>query len=53
MNAVQFFHVSEIVISTLPRDQSKWMASKLVERVRDATGKRVEHVESSPEPVQA
>ena len=53
MNAVQFFHISEIVISTLPRDQSKWMADKLVERVRNATNKRVEHVESSPEPVEA
>jgi hypothetical protein len=53
MNAVQFFHISEIVISTLPRGESKWMASKLVERVRDATRKRVEHIESSPETVEA
>jgi hypothetical protein len=47
MNAVQFFHISEIVISTLPEDTSKWMASKLVERVREATNKPVEHVEAS------
>jgi hypothetical protein len=53
MNAVQFFHISEIVISTLPRDQSKWLADKLVERVRSATNKRVEHVESSADPVEA
>jgi hypothetical protein len=53
MNAVQFFHISEIVISTLPRGESKWLAAKLVERVRDATNKRVEHVESRPEPVEA
>jgi hypothetical protein len=53
MNAVQFFHISEIVISTLPRDQSKWMADKLVERVRNATNKPVEHIESSPERVEA
>jgi hypothetical protein len=53
MNAVQFFHISEIVISTLPRDQSKWMADKLVERVQNATNKRVEHVESSADPVEA
>src|SRR5215203_1950935 len=46
MNAVQFFHISEIVISTLPRDRSKWMADKLVERVANATSARVEHVES-------
>jgi hypothetical protein len=53
MNAVQFFHISEIVISTLPRDQSKWMADKLVERVRNATNKPVEHIESTSEPVEA
>jgi hypothetical protein len=53
MNAVQFFHISEIVISTLPRDESKWLADKLVDRVRTATNKRVEHVESSANPVEA
>jgi hypothetical protein len=53
MNAVQFFHISEIVISTLPAAQSKWMADKLVERVQSATNKPVEHVESSGEPVEA
>jgi hypothetical protein len=41
------------VISTLPRDQSKWMADKLVDRVRSATNKRVEHVESTGDPVEA
>jgi hypothetical protein len=53
MNAVQFFHISDIVISTLPRDQSRWMADKLPERVRNATNKPVEHVESASEPVEA
>jgi hypothetical protein len=53
MNAVQFFHISEIVISTLPRDESKWMADKLVERVANSTSARVEHVESRPEAVEA
>jgi hypothetical protein len=46
MNAVQFFHLSEIVISTLPEDSSKWMADKLVERVQASTNLPVEHVES-------
>jgi hypothetical protein len=46
MNALQYFHLSEVVISTLPADESKWMASKLVERVRDAANLPVEHVES-------
>ena len=46
MNAVHYFHISEIVISTLPADQSKWVADKLVERVRSATNKPVEHIEA-------
>jgi hypothetical protein len=47
MNAVQYFHISEIVISTLPEDRSKWVADKLVDRVRGATNLPVEHIESS------
>jgi hypothetical protein len=53
MNAVQYFHISEIVISTLPEGSSKWVADKLVERVHSSTGKPVEHVESSVTPVEA
>jgi hypothetical protein len=46
MNAVQYFHLSEIVISTLPEGTSKWVADKLVDRVRAATNLPVEHIES-------
>jgi hypothetical protein len=46
MNAVQYFHLSDIVISTLPEDTSKWVADKLVERVQAATNLPVEHIES-------
>jgi hypothetical protein len=46
MNAVQYFHISEIVISTLPEGTSKWVADKLVDRVRAATNLPVEHIES-------
>jgi hypothetical protein len=53
MNAVQYFHISEIVISTLPEGSSKWVADKLVERVQKSTGKPVEHIESSTETVGA
>jgi hypothetical protein len=53
MNAVQFFHISEIVISTLPETASRWVADKLVERVQKASGKPVEHVASSAEAVGA
>ncbi len=49
MNAVQYFHISEIVISTLPEGTSKWVADKLVERVRSATNLPVEHIESRAE----
>jgi hypothetical protein len=46
MNALQFFRISEVVISTLPEDTSKWVADKLVERVASAANVPVEHIES-------
>jgi hypothetical protein len=48
MNAVQYFHISEIVVSTLPEGSSRWMADKLVDRVQTATNRPVEHIESTP-----
>jgi hypothetical protein len=44
MNGVQFFRVDDIVISTLPATRSGWMRTDLIERVRRASGKPVEHV---------
>jgi hypothetical protein len=52
MNAVGYFFISEIVISTLPEYRSKWLEGGLVDRIKRATGKPVEHVQSSAEPVQ-
>jgi hypothetical protein len=49
MNAAQYFHISEIVVSTLPAGSSQWMADKLVERIEGATNKPVEHIESQPD----
>jgi hypothetical protein len=46
MNAVDYFYISEIVISTLPEGSSKWVADKLVDRVQSASNKPVEHIES-------
>ncbi|HEV7774814.1 MAG TPA: hypothetical protein VGO48_16145, partial [Conexibacter sp.] len=46
MNADSYFHLSEIVISTLPEGTSQWVADKLVDRVRGATNVPVEHIES-------
>jgi hypothetical protein len=46
MNALQTFLISEVVISTLPETASKWIQKGLVERVRRASGRPVEHVAS-------
>jgi hypothetical protein len=47
MNAVDFFHLHDIVISTLPSNRSEWLKDNLIERVEKGTGKPVEHVEST------
>jgi hypothetical protein len=52
MNALQFFRVDEIVISTLPATRSGWLRADLIERVRRATAMPVEHVEATS-PVEA
>lgn len=44
MNAVQLFHVDDIVISTFAETKSGWLRADLIDRVRTATGKDVEHV---------
>lgn len=44
MNALQFFRVDDIVISTFAQTRSGWLRADLVERVRNASGKPVEHV---------
>jgi hypothetical protein len=47
MNALQFFRVDDIVISTLPATRSGWLRADLVERVRKASHKPVQHVETA------
>jgi hypothetical protein len=51
MNAVGYFYISEIVISTLPSYRSQWLEGGLVDRIKRQTGKPVQHVESAAEPV--
>lgn len=54
MNALQFFRVDDIIISTLPATRSGWLRADLIDRVRKVTGKPVEHVEAQePSPVRA
>jgi hypothetical protein len=43
-NALQYFRVDDIVISTFPETKSGWLRTDLIERVRRSTGKPVEHV---------
>jgi hypothetical protein len=43
-NALQYFRVDDIVISTFAETKSGWMRSDLIERVGRASGKPVEHV---------
>lgn len=43
-NALQFYGVDEIVISTFPETRSGWARSNLVERVAASTSKPVKHV---------
>jgi len=44
MNALQYFRVDDIVISTFAETKSGWLRTDLIERVRRASGKPVEHV---------
>jgi hypothetical protein len=54
MNALQYFRVDDIVISTFAETKSGWMRAHLVDRVRAASGKEVEHViHRDPSPASA
>ena len=44
MNALQYFRVDDIVISTFPETKSGWLRADLIERVRRSSDKPVEHV---------
>lgn len=50
MNALEFFRVDDIVISTLPETRSGWLRANLVERVRRSTNCPVEHVVAGAQP---
>jgi hypothetical protein len=44
INALQFFRVSRVVVSTLPETKSGWLRADLIERVRRYAAVPVEHV---------
>lgn len=44
VNALQYFRVDDIVISTFSETKSGWLRTDLIERVRRTTGKPVDHV---------
>ncbi len=50
MNVLQAFRVDDIVISTFAETKSGWLRADLIERVRNATGKDVEHVVQTDSP---
>jgi hypothetical protein len=50
MNALQYFRVDDVVISTFAETKSGWLRADLVQRIRNASGKEVEHIVQS-EPV--
>jgi hypothetical protein len=53
-NALQYFRVDDIVISTFPETKSGWLRADLIERLRRTTGKPVDHVvQSDTEPARA
>lgn len=52
-NALEYFHISELVVSTLPSNRSAWIEKGLIEKLERDSGKRVVHVESSAETAEA
>ena len=55
IDAVHAYRPQEIIISTYPATRSGWLRTDLIDRVRNATGKPVEHVvqRDSPAPATA
>src|SRR3954452_3505822 len=53
MNALQYFHISQVVISTLPSNRSAWVEKGLIEKIERESEKPVQHVEAKQEPAGA
>ncbi len=53
MNALAFFDVDDIVISTYPQTRSGWLRADLIERVKKASGLAVDHIVAEPASVRS
>jgi hypothetical protein len=49
-NAIEHYKIDEVLISTFAGEQSRWLESDLIGRVREITDKPVSHVESGRAP---
>jgi hypothetical protein len=52
MNALQFYTVDDVIISTLPESRSGWLRQDLIARVRKASNVNIEHIVAEREPSQ-
>jgi hypothetical protein len=52
LHATQDEAIDEIIVSTFPEARSGWLRRDLIERLREATGKPVEHVVMETEPAE-
>jgi hypothetical protein len=52
VHATRDERVDEIIVSTFPKQTSGWLRKDLVARLRDETGKPVEHIVSESEPAE-
>jgi hypothetical protein len=51
MNALQFYKVQSVIISTLSATRSGWLRADLISRVRKASNIEVEHIVAERESV--
>jgi hypothetical protein len=49
-NAIEHYRVDDVLISTLPGEESRWLAEDLVGKVREFTDKPVSHHEAGKGP---
>jgi hypothetical protein len=53
MNALQFYNVDRVIISTLPEARSGWLRQDLIARVRKASNIEIEHLVADRAPTES